>query len=82
MMNMKTASNLRKHTEELHNPAFDSSLSFAQNRRGCYMASDMSDYEKSVAMQRLAAELSTGRKSGEEKGWILSEQVRNHFNMY
>ena len=31
------------------------------------------------AQLRLMCELAEGRRSGEEEGWISSEDVRNHF---
>ena len=40
--------------------------------------------EKSDRMQaqhRLICELADGRKSGEEEGWIPSEDVRKHFKI-
>ena len=36
-------------------------------------------YDRMQAQLRLMWELAEGRKSGEEEGWIFSEDVRNHF---
>lgn len=39
----------------------------------------MQDYEKMRATLRLMGELAKGKKSGEEKGWLTSSDVRTHF---
>lgn len=36
-------------------------------------------YDRMQAQLRLMCELAEGRRSGEEEGWISSEDVRNHF---
>jgi len=36
-------------------------------------------YDWMQAQLRLMCELAEGRRSGEEEGWISSEDVRNHF---
>lgn len=36
-------------------------------------------YDRMQAQLRLMCELTEGRRSGEEEGWISSEDVRNHF---
>ena len=40
---------------------------------------DMQDYEKTMAALKLMNELSRGRRSGEEKGWLSAEEVKSHF---
>lgn len=37
------------------------------------------DSMKMQAQLRLMCELAEGRRSGEEEGWISSDDVRNHF---
>ncbi len=37
------------------------------------------DYERDKAVLRLMRELEEGRKSGEQQGWIITEDVRKHF---
>lgn len=39
----------------------------------------MQDYEKTQATIRLLNELAQGRKSGEQEGWLTSEDMRAHF---
>ena len=36
-------------------------------------------YDRMQTQLRLMCELTEGRKSGEEEGWISAEDVRNHF---
>lgn len=79
MPNIKPVSDLRNYTEVLHDVSPGSPVFLTKNGRGRYVILDMSDYEKTVATQKLATELAAGKKSGEEKGWISSEEVREHF---
>ncbi len=79
MPNIKPVSDLRNYTEVLHDVTSGSPVFLTKNGRGRYVILDMTDYEKTIAIQRLAGELSVGRKAGEEKGWLSSEEVRNHF---
>ena len=38
-------------------------------------------YDRMQAQLRLMCELAEGRRSGEEEGWISSEDVRSHFRV-
>ncbi|MCD8119816.1 MAG: type II toxin-antitoxin system prevent-host-death family antitoxin [Lachnospiraceae bacterium] len=78
MPNIKPVSDLRNYTEVLHDVASGSPVFLTKNGRGRYVILDMQDYEKSLAMQRLANELSKGKKAGEEQGWISSDEMRSH----
>lgn len=40
---------------------------------------DMRDYDRIQAAMHLMDELSKGRKSGEEEGWLTWEDLRKHF---
>ncbi len=42
-------------------------------------AADMRDYDRIQATMHLMDELAKGRMSGEEKGWLTSEDLRKHF---
>ena len=42
---------------------------------------DIQDYERVMATIKLMGALETGRKSGEEQGWILSEQLKREFGI-
>lgn len=60
-----------------------------KNGRGCYTVMNIDEqeeqrekaekYDRMQAQLRLMCELAEGRRSGEEEGWISSEDVRNHF---
>lgn len=39
------------------------------------------DYERSQAMLRLLKELSKGRKSGEENGWLTLEKIEKNIDI-
>ena len=41
---------------------------------------DMRDYDRIQAAMQLMDELAKGRKSGEEEGWLTSEDLRKHFS--
>ena len=42
----------------------------ASNGKGRYAIMDIQDYERVMATIKLMGALETGRKSGEEQGWI------------
>jgi len=46
---------------------------------GRYAILDMEEYEKTQATIKLMNELSKGKRSGEEYGWIDAGDVRAHF---
>ena len=53
-----------------------------RNGRGCYAIIDIAEYEeyeKDKAALRLMCELEKGRQSGEENGWLSSDEVRARF---
>ena len=60
-----------------------------ENRCGCYTVMNIDEqekqrekaekYDRMQAQLRLMCELTEGRRSGEEEGWISSEDARNHF---
>ena len=53
-----------------------------RNGRGKYTIRDIAEddeFEKTKAMLRLMCELNEGRRSGEEEGYISSEDVRAYF---
>ena len=54
-------------------------LSFLRKTGGRYAILDIQEYEKTRATLKLADELAKGKKSGEEKGWLSSSDVRAHF---
>jgi len=42
---------------------------------------DIQDHERVMAMIKLMEALETGRKSGEEQGWISSEELKNELGI-
>ncbi len=42
---------------------------------------DIQDYERVMAAIKLMEVLETGRKSGEEQGWISSKQLKNELEI-
>lgn len=42
---------------------------------------DIQDYESVVATIKLMEALEAGRKSGEEQGWISSEELKNELGI-
>ena len=42
---------------------------------------DIQDYECVMATIKLMEDLETGRKSGEEQGWISSEQLKRELEI-
>lgn len=79
MPNIKPVTDLRNYTEVLREVGMDSPVFLTKNGRGTYAILDMRDYEKLQAEITLVSDLNKGRKSGEENGWLSSEDVRSHF---
>ena len=81
MPNIKPISDLRNYTEVLHDVAVGAPVFLTKNGRGRYAIIDMQDYEKTLATLRLMNELAKGRQSGEQEGWIASNDMRAHFRV-
>ena len=89
MPNIKPISDLRNYATVLETVQVGKPLYLTKNGRGCYTVLNIDEeeeqrvkaekYDRMRAQLRLMCELSEGRRSGEEEGWISSEDVRNHF---
>jgi prevent-host-death family protein len=79
MPNIKPISDLRNYNEVLRDVSVGEPVFLTKNGRGRYALVDIADYEKTQATIKLLSELSKGRKSGEEKGWLSHEDVKAHF---
>ncbi len=75
MPNIKPISDLRNYSEVLHDVALGAPVFLTKNGRGKYAILDIQDFEQTQAKLQLLNELSKGRKSGEENGWITLEDV-------
>ena len=75
-------SDLRNYSSVLDGVAVGSPVFLTKNGRGCYAIVDISEqeeYEKTKAALRLMCELEKGKRSGEENGWVSSDDVHKHF---
>ncbi len=89
MPNIKPISDLRNYATVLETVQVGKPLYLTKNGRGCYTVMNIDEqeeqrekaekYDRMQAQLRLMCELAEGRRSGEEEGWISSEDVRNHF---
>lgn len=79
MPNIKPISDLRNYSEVLRDVAVGEPVFLTKNGRGCYAIIDIEEYERTQATLSLMHELANGKKSGEEKGWLSSDEVRAHF---
>jgi len=80
MPNIKPISDLRSYGEVLREVAVGSPVFLTRNGHGRYAVLDIEEYmvyEKMLAWRNLKSELNEGRRSGEENGWISSDEVRN-----
>lgn len=78
---IKPISDLRNYGEVLRDVAVGSPVFLTKNGHGRYAVLDINEYKElaeMVAWKTLSAELEKGRLSGEEEGWISSEQVRKN----
>lgn len=51
------------------------------NSKGRYIIMDIQDYERVMATIKLMDALESGRKSGEEQGWISLEQLKSELGL-
>ncbi len=89
MSNIKPISDLRNYAAVLETVQVGKPLYLTRNGRGCYTVMNIDEqeeqsekaekYDQMRAQLRLMCELNEGRRSGEEEGWISSEDVRDHF---
>ncbi len=79
MPNIKPISDLRNYTEVLHDVAVGAPVFLTKNGRGRYAIIDIQDYEQTQAKLKLMQELAKGRRSGEQEGWLSSDDMRAHF---
>lgn len=79
MPNIKPVSDLRNYNEVLRDVAVGEPVFLTKNGRGRYALVDIAEYEKTQAIIKLMDELTKGRKSGDENGWLSHEDIREHF---
>ena len=82
MPTIKPISDLKNYSDVLQDVSFGAPVYLTKNGRGCYAIVDIAEqeeYEKAKAALRLMCELDKGRKSGEEQGFLSSDDVRKHF---
>lgn len=81
MPNNKPISDLQNYSEVLHDVTAGAPVFLTKSGRGKYAIMDLQDYEKMQATLRLMKELTKGRKSGEEKGWLTLEAVEDNLGL-
>ena len=89
MPNIKPISDLRNYAAVLETVQIEKPLYLTKNGRGCYTVMNIDEqelqqekaekYDRMCAQLQLMCALSEGRRSGEEEGYITSEDVRKHF---
>lgn len=79
MPNIKPISDLKNYSEVLRDVSVGAPVFLTKNGRGRYAIVDIEEYEKSHATLELMSELAKGKRTGEEKGWLSSDDVRAHF---
>ena len=79
MPNIVPVSDLRNYPEVLKNVSKEEPVYLTKNGRGSYVLMYIEEYEKTKATLYLLTELSKGKKSGEEKEWVSSADVRARF---
>ena len=78
MASIKPVSDLRNYNTVLEDVSAGSPVYLTVNGRGRYTIRDIADddeFEKVKAMLRLMCELNSGRREGEEKGYMVAEDV-------
>ena len=75
MPNIKPVSDLRNYNEVLRDVSVGRPVFLTKNGHGRFAIVDMVDFEKTQATLELLSELTKGKNSGEEKGWLSAEEV-------
>lgn len=79
MPNIKPVSDLRNYSEVLRSVSAGEPVFLTKNGRGRYVIIDIQEYEATKAQLTLMSELSKGRTSGENEGWVSPGDLRDHF---
>lgn len=79
MPNIRPISDLRNYSDVLRDVSIGAPVFLTKNGRGRYAVIDIQEYEKTKDTLTLMNELAKGKKSGEGKGWLSSNDVRAHF---
>ena len=82
MTNIAPVSDLRNYNTVLEKVSVGSPVYLTVNGRGRYPIRDISadeEFEKTTAMLGVMGELNEGRRSGEEEGYVSSDDVRAYF---
>lgn len=82
MANISPVSDLRNYNTVLEKVSVGSPVYLTVNGRGKYTIRDIAEdeeFEKAKAMLRLMCELNEGKNSGEEEGYVPSDDVRAYF---
>jgi prevent-host-death family protein len=82
MPNIKPVSELRNYGDLLRDVAIGSPVFLTKNGHGRYAVLDIDEYkeyEKLLAWRKVKDDLDKGRISGEENGWVGTDDVRRHF---
>ena len=82
MANISPVSDLRNYNTVLEKVSVGSPVYLTEKGRGKYTIRDIAEdeeFEKAKAMLRLMCELNEGKNSGEEEGYVPSDDVRAYF---
>ena len=82
MANISPVSDLRNYNTVLEKVSVGSPVYLTVNGKGKYTIRDIAEdeeFEKAKAMLRLMCELNEGKNSGEEEGYVPSDDVRAYF---
>ena len=74
-------SDLRNYTEVLRDVAVGEPVFLTKDGRTRYVIVDLDEYEKTQAMLKLMNGLSTGERSGDEKGWLPIADVEQELGI-
>jgi len=75
MLSIKPVSDLRNYNSVLRDVSAGRPVFLTKNGRGRFAIVDISDYEKTQATIRLLSELTKGKNSGTEEGWLSQAEV-------
>lgn len=81
MANIKPVSDLKNYSDVLHDVTVGAPVFLTKDGYERYAILDVKDFKKTQASLKLLNELTNGRKSGEEKGWLTLEEVGHNLGI-
>ena len=81
MLNIEPVSDLSNYGKILQSIEIDQPVFLTKNGQDRYAVLDIHDYDKIQAAFKLMSELSKGKASGQQKGWLTAADVAENLGV-